>query len=67
MFRIALIDDYQDVALKCAHWGSLPSNCVTEVFQDRQENENAIVVEMTKNQKCLKPRLYYDIRIAAPF
>ena len=33
MPRIALMNDYQEVALRCADWGSLPADCEIEVFQ----------------------------------
>lgn len=40
--RIALLDDYQNVALKSADWGRLPGHCAVEVFHDHVANEDAL-------------------------
>jgi phosphoglycerate dehydrogenase-like enzyme len=32
--RIAVLDDYQDVALRYADWGSLPADCEVRTFRD---------------------------------
>ena len=34
MTRIALLDDYQNIALKSADWDSLPAECSVDAFQD---------------------------------
>ncbi len=34
MQRIAILDDYQDVALSCADWGSLPGPPEITVFSE---------------------------------
>lgn len=41
--RIALLDDYQGVAMTCAPWDSLPSHCQTVTFRDYLEDENALM------------------------
>jgi len=41
--RIALLDDYQGVAMTCAPWDTLPSHCQTVAFRDHLEDENALV------------------------
>ena len=42
MPRIAILDDYQDVALKLADWSKLPGGCDLVVFNDHLADENAI-------------------------
>ena len=32
--RVAVLDDYQDVALKMTDWGVLPSDVQVQVFRD---------------------------------
>ena len=41
MVRIALLDDYQNVAMKSADWNALPADCSVEVFQDHLVSEDA--------------------------
>lgn len=41
--RIALLDDYQNVALKMAPWERLPASCEVVAFQDHPDNEDALV------------------------
>ena len=43
MVRIAVLDDYQDVALKYADWSVLPSDTEIQVFRDHLFDEDAIV------------------------
>ena len=45
--RIALLDDYQDVALKMAHWARLPPSCEVVVFRDHLDDEDAIVERLS--------------------
>ena len=44
--RIALLDDYQDVALKLAPWRRLPASCEVVVFNDHLHDEDAIVARL---------------------
>src|SRR5207302_1847365 len=34
MPRVAVLDDYQGVALEMANWSTLPSDCQVQVFRD---------------------------------
>ena len=43
MTKVALIDDYQRVALEYAEWSALESDCAIEVFHDHLTEEDAIV------------------------
>ena len=43
MTKVALIDDYQRVALDYADWSALGSECAVEVFHDHLTDEDAIV------------------------
>lgn len=42
IIRIALLDDYQGVAMKSAPWGSLPANCILEIFRDHLKDQEAV-------------------------
>ena len=42
MLKVALLDDYQRVALQYADWDSLSSQCSVTVFHDHLTNEGAI-------------------------
>lgn len=42
MVRVAVLDDYQNVALEMADWSSLPSYVKIEVFQDHLKEEDAV-------------------------
>ena len=42
MTRIALLNDYQHVAMKCAAWDTLPAGCELEVFHDHLEDVDAL-------------------------
>lgn len=46
--RIAILDDYQNVALDCANWGSLPKGCDITVFSQYLGPESS-VIEALKN------------------
>jgi len=41
--RIALLDDYQDVALRMASWESLPASAEVTAFSDHIDDEDALV------------------------
>ena len=43
MVRIAVIDDYQDVARTLADWDSLPEGAQVDFFQDHVTDMNALV------------------------
>jgi phosphoglycerate dehydrogenase-like enzyme len=42
MVRVAVLDDYQDVALKMADWSVLPSKTQVQVFRDHLSGEKAV-------------------------
>lgn len=42
MTRIALLDDYQNVALKSADWDSLPAACSVDAYQDHLTDQAAL-------------------------
>lgn len=43
MVRVAVLDDYQDVALKMTDWSTLPREVEVRVFQDHLKDEDALV------------------------
>ncbi len=43
MTKIAILDDYQSVALKMTEWGSLPAGVSLEAFSDHLSDQGAIV------------------------
>lgn len=43
MARVAVLDDYQDVALEMANWSVLPANTEVEVFRDHLAHPQALV------------------------
>lgn len=46
MARVALLDDYQDVALQMADWKSLPADTDVHVFRDHLDNDDALVARL---------------------
>jgi phosphoglycerate dehydrogenase-like enzyme len=46
MLRVALLDDYQGVALQSAPWHTLPSDVAIESFRDHLTDEDAIVARL---------------------
>jgi phosphoglycerate dehydrogenase-like enzyme len=43
MARVAILDDYQNVALRMADWGALPKDVEVRVFQDHLKDQEALV------------------------
>jgi phosphoglycerate dehydrogenase-like enzyme len=43
MPKVAILDDYQGVALEMADWGVLPSDCRVQVFRDHLTDREALV------------------------
>src|SRR3977135_2437591 len=43
-FRIAVLDDYQDVALSCADWSVLDARATVSVFNDHLADSDTFVV-----------------------
>ena len=46
MIRIALLDDYQSVALDCADWGQLSAGCMVKTFHDHLKSEDALAARL---------------------
>jgi phosphoglycerate dehydrogenase-like enzyme len=46
MPRIAVLDDYQDAALRTADWQSLPAGCEVTVFRDHVADERALAARL---------------------
>jgi len=44
--RVALLDDYQGVALRLADWKSLPAGTEVQVFQDHLADEHALAARL---------------------
>jgi len=42
-FKIAVLDDYQDISLKMADWSSIPGDPEISVFNDHISDENSLV------------------------
>ena len=42
MVRVAVLDDYQNVARQMADWSVLPSDVEIQVFQDHLKDEDAV-------------------------
>jgi phosphoglycerate dehydrogenase-like enzyme len=45
-WRVAILDDYQHVALLCADWRGLPSGTAVRVFSDHLSDEAALVARL---------------------
>ena len=43
MVRVAVLDDYQDVAMNMADWSVLPSDVEVRVFKDHLSDQDALV------------------------
>jgi hypothetical protein len=47
MVRVALLDDYQDVALTLADWQRLPEGSSIQSFKDHVSDEDALAQRLT--------------------
>lgn len=58
MTHIAVLDDYQGVALQMADWGVLPSDCQVQVFRDHLSDREALVqrVRAFEVVTCMRER-----------
>lgn len=52
MQRIAILDDYQDVALSCADWGSLPGPPEITVFNEHIARHETLAAAYTSQLTC---------------
>ncbi len=46
MVKVALLDDYQNIALEMADWGSLPDQVQVQAFQDHLTDQEALVARL---------------------
>ena len=58
MVKVAVLDDYQDVALKMADWGALPDDAEVRVFRDHLSNVGDLVERLRDFEivACMRER-----------
>jgi len=58
MPRVAVLDDYQGVALEIADWSMLPSDCQVQIFRDHLTDLDALVERLRdfKVVTCMRER-----------
>jgi phosphoglycerate dehydrogenase-like enzyme len=58
MPRVAILDDYQGVALEMADWGVLPPDCRVQVFRDHLSDREALVERLKDFEviTCMRER-----------
>jgi len=58
MTHIAVLDDYQGVALQMADWSVLPSDCQVQVFRDHLSDRDALVERLRAFEivTCMRER-----------
>src|SRR6266571_1251043 len=58
MTHIAVLDDYQGVALQMADWSALPSDCQVQVFRDHLSDRDALVERLRAFEvvTCMRER-----------
>lgn len=58
MPRVAVLDDYQGVALEMANWRALPSDCQVQVFQDHLTDLAALAERLSHFEiiTCMRER-----------
>lgn len=50
MVRIAVLDDYQGVALSMADWGALPDDAQLDVFTDHLADEDQVAERLSRHE-----------------
>jgi len=67
MSRVAILDDYQNVALQMADWSSLPKDVEVRVFQDHLKDEDPLVgrlkdfdIVMAMRERTAFPRSVFE-------
>jgi phosphoglycerate dehydrogenase-like enzyme len=65
--RVAVLDDYQNVALQMADWSSLPKDVEVRVFQDHLKDEDSLVgrlkdfeIVMAMRERTAFPRSVFE-------
>jgi len=48
MVRVAILDDYQDVALQMTDWKVLPADVEVQVFKDHLKDQTVLVERLPK-------------------
>ncbi len=58
MSRVAVLDDYQGVALEMANWSTLPSDCQVQVFRDHLTDLAALAERLSHFEivTCMRER-----------
>jgi phosphoglycerate dehydrogenase-like enzyme len=58
MTQVAVLDDYQGVALQMADWGVLPADCQVRVFRDHLSDRDALVERLRNCEvvTCMRER-----------
>ena len=56
MIRIAILDDYQNIASSMADWGSLGSDCATSFFHDHVVDQAALAARLAPFQVIVAMR-----------
>ena len=58
MPRVAVLDDYQGVALEMANWNALPANCQVQVFRDHLTDLAALAERLSHFEiiTCMRER-----------
>src|SRR5437870_1310280 len=58
MPRVAVLDDYQGVALEMANWSTLPSDCQVQVFRDHLTDLTALAERLSHFEivTCMRER-----------
>jgi len=55
-FRIAVLDDYQEVALGLADWSALPSTCRVRAYRDHLREEQAVAERLAEFEAVVAMR-----------
>jgi hypothetical protein len=53
--KMAILDDYQDVALEMADWSSIPGNPEIKVFHDHVADSNRLPVAVERPSVTGRP------------
>ncbi len=58
MIHVAVLDDYQDVALQMADWSILPSDCQVRAFRDHISDLDALIARLAPFEiiTCMRER-----------
>jgi phosphoglycerate dehydrogenase-like enzyme len=58
MTQVAVLDDYQDVALKMADWSVLPADCRVQVFREHLTDRDALLERLKEFEivTCMRER-----------